>query len=229
MLTKPLLVFIGIVFFALVACDDTNIDEISSDEPRGAAYQATRTAEVELHDFLERALTPHAMKMYGLEAEDSADNATLGKPLQLHLIDPQKVNSCVELKCVSVDHIALAIETYLFPVKFNGKPKLLISVDRYQGAEHFEIGSLGYRWLARELALIERHWPLREGFTMRLFKSNQGQVYAFSIAEKGSFNLTLIDPNNTKTNRYQELSTLANVLPDLQHRIETMLQSGVWL
>ncbi|MDJ0766323.1 MAG: hypothetical protein QNJ97_25310 [Myxococcota bacterium] len=185
--------------------------------------RAVSVAQDGFKDFLDRALTPHAKKMHALAPQDNSHNAALGRPYLLHEIIPEKVNRCVNQTCGSPQSLSTPFEVYMFPVLFDGDIKLMLTVYKNQKTGEFQIGSLGDKWLARELSAILALWPTGQ-YPLELYKSNQAQTYAFSIPSYATPNLTLIDPENRDTADYRKLTPLADVVGVLKTRIARMLQ-----
>ncbi|MDJ0761835.1 MAG: hypothetical protein QNJ97_02505 [Myxococcota bacterium] len=206
----------------LLACASAS----AQDAIKPRTTRATVVAEQGFRDFLTRALTETTRKRFDLAPNETAKNATLGSPLRLNVIVPNKVAACRDGKCKSPDALSNPIDTYLFPVKFNGQLKLFMSVDRYKNRDDFEIGSLGYKALARELTTVFKKWP-RSQNAFKLYVCDQAQTYAFSIPELGPDNLTLIDFSRGDRIKYGELSTMAQTIQILQKRISATLASGV--
>lgn len=205
-------IFTVILFFSLALFSQTGQD--------AAVQVATRG----YHQFLNKCLDNEARINYGLTENDRVENAELDVPFKLMEIPPSLVTQYRgEENIVSM---LTPVETYLFPVTFNGQIKLLMTVDKYEGRDSFEIGSLGYVWLANELGAVLDLWPREKGYNPVLCNNFQTQTYAFHIPEKGASNLTLIDPLSADRRAYATLSSAKETMSVLKVRLAACMIGG---
>lgn len=179
---------------------------------------AVEVAQAEYRDFLARALTPYAKKMHGLAAEDGYQNATLGAPYVLHEILPEKVGDCDIEVCESLGELCGHYESYMFPVFFSGRLKLMMTVFYNRVTGRLEIGSLGDKWLAAELSEILKAWS-EDGARVELYHSPEAGVWAFSVPSHSQPNLTLVVPAAQRAGDYSVLSPLADTARTLAERV----------
>ncbi|MCP4600251.1 MAG: hypothetical protein GY847_06915 [Proteobacteria bacterium] len=194
-------------------------------------YKASlQVAEQGFREFLDRALTDTFRANHGLTSYKTHETVSLGAPFRLHVITPDKVAACGEQACKSADDLGTPIDTFFFPVKFNGELRLFMTVDRFKGQSHFEIGSIGYSRLAQEITTVLRKWPRTNNVSPKLYVCDQAYAYLFSIPDQSSPNLTIIDFSSPEKvsyqTRYQTLSTFEQTVSVLRQRIPPSLMEG---
>ena len=117
--------------------------------------------------------------------------------------------------------------TFYFPVIFNGKIKLILSVDKYKNSDRYAIGSLGYEWLAKELNAIYKKWPGEKGFTPVLYRNPQTRYFSFNIPQKDAANLTIIHAGFSEMRgAYSVLSSLNDAMNEYRELLSKILPSG---
>ncbi len=212
----------ALLAIALVAVPLAGAQETAA----GDYDRAVQVARDGFKEFIAKAIPKQVMAQYKLTPSELKENAELGVPFRLHVMAPDRVASCLRNGCESTDALGAPIDTYLFPIKLNGRIEMMMTVDRFKGKEDFEIGSLGYASLAAEVDNLLKSWSRDKGYTPRLFVCDQAHAYAFSIPEQGGDNLTLLDFESQNQSKYAGLSSVNQVVPTLASKIAVSLGQG---
>lgn len=184
--------------------------------------EATNIALKEYRSFIYLCLDPVTKKQFNLTDSDEVGEATLGEPMQLMIIPPEKILNFE--REMTIDECTVPIKSYYFPVIFNNSMKLIITVNRYKAGDNYEIGSLGLDWLAKEIILILREFPLNKGYTPVLCQNPATQYYSFHIPQKDKMNLTIIHPGaNGGKSTYSQLSSLEEAMVEYQELLKNRL------
>ncbi len=191
------------------------------------ASEATLIAEKGFKKFISSCLSgdAQAYKHFNLGDRDVIEKATLGKPYKLGLISPEKVRTY--RSNTKVCDCYKTINTYIFPVLFNGKTKFVLSVEKYTDEGNYKIGSIGSKWLALEIEKVLKKWPSSKGYSIVLMQNLPTQEYAFHIPQKDGFNLTLLSYDvNRNENSYLSLSTIDDVMGFLNTSLDKFAIEG---
>jgi hypothetical protein len=190
-------------------------------------FGATELQEVEgfaqknFKDFVATASSPQNRTDFRLGPQDNEFNAQLGHPVKLMELSSEKILSCNNYS--EVRNFLLPCNSYIFPVKFNGETKLILTVSKIQGENSFEISEIGNASMAHELSFIEKMWPVVGQGRYILCTNFQTSAFAFSIPGKSKDNLTIINAIDTADRTaYSKLSSCKETIGFLKN----ILKSG---
>jgi hypothetical protein len=154
-------------------------------------------------------------KDFQLDSTDNVQNATLGKPMKMMELRPDKV--CLGSNYADIFSFLVPLDSYIFPVRFKGEIKLLFTITRFAGQSQFGVDEIGSAPIAREINKIEKKWPVVKGRPMVLCANFQTMTYAFSIPEISRKNLTIITPAASgEKNSYVKLSSVEQTIKYLK-------------
>jgi len=151
---------------------------------------------------------------HSITKNDSNGTITLGVPFQLHSMTPDHIRSF--RAGIPVSQLSEKTNIYMFPVLFNGQPKLILDVCKFVDQQKFEISSLGDSLLCKELSAISASYKPTDGFSVQLIQNYQTGRYLFHIPQLDSENLTLIDTRRSSERSYKQLSLSSKIMEHMK-------------
>lgn len=182
--------------------------------------QAKRVAMHYYQEYVSACVSDEQNRMdFRLSPTDNIQNAKLGEPMKLMEINPDKilsVNNYTDIK-----NFLVPLDSYIFPIRFNGELKLLFTITKFNGKDHFEVNEIGNAPIAQELNVVAKRWPSAKGYRPVLCVNFQTMTYAFSFPSISKNNLTLIIPADSEIrNGYTALSSLEQTIPYLRNKLK---------
>jgi hypothetical protein len=126
---------------------------------------------------------------YGFVSQDEFAQATLGEPLRVYTIAPDKIlNYTPGMELVS---LVTPTNIWYFPVFCFGEARTLLTVDLMNGKwRAVAIGSFG---LARQLERLRSHWPQSDGYEHKFVRVFQAQSDFLLVLKGASVKLSPLD------------------------------------
>ena len=187
----------------------------------GSIEHVTEIAESGYKSFIHHPLKNESFcKQHGISVQDLEGPIQLGKPVHLISLSDAEIAAYTFERPVA--DIGQETEIYMFPLLFNGKPKLFLDVGTY-GTNRFEIGSLGQSELCNEVGKVWARYTTQKGYSMVLFQNYHTQKYFFHIPQLYTNNLTLLSSEESKKrNGYATLTTAKESLSILQQLLNEL-------
>lgn len=157
---------------------------------------------------------------HGISEKDLKSVITLGQPYQLRSMAPEHIRGYIY--GVPVGNISEKTNIYMFPVLFDGQPKLLLDVCDF-GTGCFEIGSLGQSWLCRELNDIESTYAIAGDQPLQLIQNYQTGRYLVHIPKIDQKNLIIVEPCICEKNRCKPLPTVELTMERMNFLLDEVL------
>ena len=166
-----------------------------------------------------------ARDYFNLGKDDGIESAHLGTPYQLGIINSQTITD--PKPGFNIANYYSSINTFLFPVLFNGEIKFMISVEKYSGGDSYKIGSLGFKILSNEITKVLKKWPQKKGYSLLLLQNPESHYYSFHIPEISNSNLTILDhESEQKRIDYSSLNTISQTMKEYSVFLNTIRANG---
>jgi hypothetical protein len=161
---KSILIVITFTFVLIMIVDRG----FSAGLPESAATDA-RTAAIQGIKYWLKVIPGRNLKGYGFSNKTEFTQATLGKPIRVYTIQPQKI---LHYKGEGIAAIISATdERWFFPVLVKDRYRTILIIVR-RGGTYKAVG-IGYAGLARELNAIAARWPASKGYNIKLVRVYQ--------------------------------------------------------
>lgn len=158
---------------------------------------------------------------HGITLSDLEGDITLGEPIQLYSISDKKILTYSQQR--SVSEVINKTDIYMFPLLFNGTPKLFLDVSKY-GTDNYEIGALGQSWLSREYHKVRNQYNKKRNLSIILCQNYHTHAYLFHLPDIDQTNLTLLDPEISRNLGYFRVSSVKESMTHLKEKLDIMLR-----
>ena len=187
----------------------------------------TMVAEQGLHSFLNK-IPKEQMNEYGFFKGESFDHVYLGNPFKLYQITPIALSSYKPGD--SIDSIISETHLWYFPIMLNDENRAILVVDLMDN--NWEVVSLGYANLARELGKVTQQWNTQKNYNPLLIAVFQANEYLFTVPEIDDQNLTSIVyikqniESTAKVIDYSITEKLYSIIERLKPIVEENIRGG---
>jgi len=178
-----------------------------ADQNRDAANEV---AQKGYRQFLEKCLTTAGRANYGISPTEKISDFSIGEAIEKMNLTPKAI---VEYKQgQGVSKLLTPNNGYYFPVILNGEAKLMLSVHKWPGENHFEISSLGDGFLAEEYNKLKNQLFCSNGHKMIYADCYEANSCVISFPELDNQNLTFINIDPTRQSDYSALDSVDEVV-----------------
>jgi len=153
-----------------------------------APREAVQAAKNGLGSLL-RAIPPGDLRYYGFSVEGELTQATLGSPVRVSTINPDRLLRYTEQ--TELASFLSPTQLWFFPVLYLGEVKTILTVDTVNGKS--KAVAIGSSRLARQLKRVQDTWPESEGYEHTFVRIYQAQSDFVVLSKEGTIGIVPLE------------------------------------